>query len=89
MIKNTKESYLRKAKVQKLQKGIVADQKKHVPDYADNIKSSSLSADREDLQLTDEASKAIPFSFEAKYKEKGLSKCTLHTNKLNAKLPIY
>ena len=76
-------------KGEKLQKEIVADQKKHFPDHADNIKSSPMSAHREDLQLTDEASKAIPFSFEAKYKEKGLSKCTLHTNKLNAKLPIY
>ena len=89
MIKNTKESYLRKAKGQKLQKEIVTDQKKHFPDHADNIKSSSMSAHREDVQLTDEVSKAIPFSFEAKYKEKGLSKCTLHTNKLDAKLPIY
>ena len=73
MIKNTKESHLRKAKGEKLQKEIVADLKKHFPDHADNIKSSPMSAHGEDVQLTDEAKKAIPFSFEAKYKEKGLS----------------
>ena len=73
MIKNAKESHLRKAKGEKLQKEIVADLKKHFPDHADNIKSSPMSAHGEDVQLTEEARKAIPFSFEAKYKEKGLS----------------
>ena len=73
MITNAKESHLRKAKGEKLQKEIVADLKKHFPDHADNIKSSPMSAHGEDVQLTEEARKAIPFSFEAKYKEKGLS----------------
>ena len=73
MIKNAKESHLRKAKGEKLQKEIVAELKKQFPNHADNIKSSPMSAHGEDVQLTDEARKAIPFSFEAKYKEKGLS----------------
>ena len=73
MITNAKESHLRKAKGEKLQKEFVADLKKHFPDHADNIKSSPMSAHGEDVQLTEEARKAIPFSFEAKYKEKGLS----------------
>ena len=73
MIKNAKKSHLRKSKGEKLQKEIVADLKKHFPDHADNIKSSPMSAHGEDVQLTEEARKAIPFSFEAKYKEKGLS----------------
>ena len=73
MITNAKESHRRKAKGEKLQKEIVADLKKHFPDHADNIKSSPMSAHGEDVQLTEEARKAIPFSFEAKYKEKGLS----------------
>ena len=73
MIKNAKESHLRKAKGEKLQKEIVADLKKHFPDHADNIKSTPMSAHGEDIQMTDEARKDIPFSFEAKYKEKGFS----------------
>ena len=73
MIKSAKESHLRKAKGEKLQKEIVADLKKHFPDHADNIKSTPMSAHGEDIQMTDEARKDIPFSFEAKYKEKGFS----------------
>jgi hypothetical protein len=73
MIKNAKESHIRKAKGEKLQKEIVADLKKHFPDHADNIKSTPMSAHGEDIQMTDEARKDIPFSFEAKYKEKGFS----------------
>ena len=73
MITNAKESHLRKAKGEKLQKEIVADLKKHFPDHADNIKSTPMSAHGEDIQMTDAARKDIPFSFEAKYKEKGLS----------------
>ena len=38
MIKTAKESHLRKAKGEKLQKEIVDDLKKHFPDHADNIK---------------------------------------------------
>ena len=55
MIKNAKESHLRKAKGEKLQKEIVADLKKHFPDHADNIKSSPMSAHGEDVQLTKDA----------------------------------
>ena len=73
MIKNAKESHLRKAKGEKLQKEIVAELKKQSPNHADNIKSTPMSAHGEDIQMTDAARKDIPFSFEAKYKEKGFS----------------
>ena len=73
MITNAKESHLRKAKGEQLQKEIVAELKKQFPIHADNIKSTPMSAHGEDIQMTDEARKDIPFSFEAKYKEKGFS----------------
>ena len=73
MITNAKESQLRKAKGEQLQKEIVAELKKQFPIHADNIKSTPMSAHGEDIQMTDEARKDIPFSFEAKYKEKGFS----------------
>ena len=73
MIKNAKESHLRKTKGEKLQKEIVADLIEIFPQHAENIKSNPISARGEDVLMTDEARKDIPFSFEVKYMEKGLS----------------
>ena len=73
MIKNAKESHLRKAKGEMLQKEIVADLIEIFPHHAENIKSNPMSARGEDVLMTNEARKDIPFSFEAKYKEKGFS----------------
>lgn len=73
MIKNAKESHLRKAKGEKLQKEIVADLIEIFPQHAENIKSNPMSARGEDVLMTNEARKDIPFSFEVKYMEKGLS----------------
>jgi hypothetical protein len=44
MIKSAKESHLKKAKNENLQKEIVADLKKHFPEHAGNIKRSAMSA---------------------------------------------
>ena len=44
MIKNAKESHLRKAKGEKLQKEIVADLIEIFPQHAENIKSNPMSA---------------------------------------------
>ena len=72
MIRNTKESFDRKAKGEKLQKELADRLRKAFPQHADSIRSTPMSAHGEDIQiLTPEARKDIPFSFEAKFREKG------------------
>ena len=47
---------------------------KPYPQHADSIRSTPMSAHGEDIQiLTPEARKDIPFSFEAKFREKGFT----------------
>lgn len=75
MIRNTKDSFDRKAKGEKLQKELADRLRKAFPQHADSIRSTPMSAHGEDIQiLTPEARKDIPFSFEAKFREKGFGK---------------
>lgn len=74
MIRNTQESFEAKAKGERLQKDLVARLHAILPEHADNISSSPMSAHGEDIQIsTPEARKAFPFSVEAKYREAGFS----------------
>jgi hypothetical protein len=74
MINHSKESNVRKAKGEKLQKNIEAQLQSAFPQHANAIQSNKMSAHGEDIKITsDEARKDIPYSIEAKYKQKGLA----------------
>ena len=71
MIRNTQESFEAKAKGENYQQDLVR-LREAFPQHADSIRSTPMSAHGEDIQiLTPEARQDIPFSFEAKFREKG------------------
>jgi hypothetical protein len=73
MITNAKESHLRKAKGERLQKEVVELILHYFPEYSDNIESAPMSAHGEDIRFDEVLRKVFPVSIEAKYKDKGLS----------------
>ena len=74
MIRNTQESFEAKAKGEKNQQELADRLREAFPQHADSIRSTPMSAHGEDIQiLTPEARKDIPFSFEAKFREKGFT----------------
>ena len=97
MIRNTQDSFDRKARGEKLQKELADLLRKAYPQHADSIRSTPMSAHGEDIQiLTPEARKAFPFSVEAKHREKGFSpvytayeQAARQVNAISSALSIY